>query len=222
MSWRWNRKRFIANMALSDKSSGSFTTNTTCNSPSTSSSYYSPSVVEDSPLDQRTLRAPNKELPMVPLPEIPAFQADRARTDNACQTQLPACPSSSPLVSSVRFTHVEIRSYKTMLGDNAFTDLPLGLDWDYAEGQRWSVEEFEQAVHFKEGTYKSANHYEPLTARERFWRLRLMGHSPSSIRTAERRRKIELVLEWAYRQNRDELTPSPCYNGYIFYKRYVI
>lgn len=123
---------------------------------------------------------------------------------------------------SVHFDHVEIRTYKTILGDNPFTDIPLALDWDYDEPQRWSVDEFEDAKHFKPDTYKSANDYEPLTTLERHARLLKMGQTKESIRNEERRRKVGLIMDWAYRQNRDELTPSPCYNGCIYFNRYVV
>ena len=123
---------------------------------------------------------------------------------------------------SVRFSDVEIRPYRIILGDNAWTDLPLGLDWEYDDPQRVTVQDFEESQHFRDGAYKSANDYEPLTAPERYARLRRAGYTDLQIRKLNRRRKIELVMEWAYRQNRDEPTPSPCLNGHVYFGRYVM
>lgn len=123
---------------------------------------------------------------------------------------------------SVRFSDVEIRPYRRLLGDHAGTDVPLGLGWDYAAPQRHSVDAFESAQHGKPETYQSANDYEPLTSIQRTERLRRAGYSHKRIRALERRRKIELVKEWAYRQNREELTPAPCANAHVYMQRYIV
>jgi hypothetical protein len=196
MTWTWNRKRHKRVMAIKEASSFS----------SLSSAEM---FAED--------KAHKKQSPPLAAPALKHSHSAQNESTFASATQ-----DSQSSKHSVRFSDVEIRPYRITLGDNAWTDIPLGLDWDYDEPQCVSIDAFEDNQHFKAGTYKSANDFEPLTTLERLERLRRAGYTGRQVRQLERKRKIELVMSWAYRHNREELTPSPCFNGHVYFHRYVI
>ncbi|GKY90679.1 hypothetical protein MPSEU_000041300 [Mayamaea pseudoterrestris] len=205
-SWKWNRNRKRQGNLLAINQAPS------CTSLSSAEMFA----------DDKIHR---KEMPMQtppPSPEAPKLHPPKTLNKESTSTTQDTQNSSNSSQHSVRFSDVEIRPYRITLGDNAWTDMPLGLDWDYDEPERYSVDEFEEAQHNKADSYKTANDYEPLTMQERYDRLRKAGYTHNQIRQMDRRRKIELIMAWAYRKNREELTPSPFCNGHVYLQRYVI
>jgi hypothetical protein len=124
-------------------------------------------------------------------------------------------------IHAVRFSHADIRSYKLILGDNPFAEIPLGLDWDHSHAIQKSCDEMEARQH-DDPHYVAAQHMETMTVEERVARLRQVGYTYHQIRNEERLRCITLVFEWAYRCNRDDAIAPPCPNGSILFRRYVI
>lgn len=122
--------------------------------------------------------------------------------------------------STVSFTDVEVRHYKLIVGDNPFVEVPLSLDWDYDESQLVSVDEFEER-HSRDD-YIHAQDMEPLDLSVRQVILRGVGYSNMQIRAEERRRRVILLMEWAYRHNREEPCVYSCANGPVLFRRYIM
>lgn len=120
----------------------------------------------------------------------------------------------------VSFSFVEVRQHQLILGDNPYAEIPLGLGWDFNVTPPASVDEFEKEYH-ESPDYKIAKELEPLDLAERQSRLRGVGYTNEQIRQEERMRRINLVMEWAYRRNRGE-PAATCPNGAVIFKRYVM
>jgi hypothetical protein len=121
----------------------------------------------------------------------------------------------------VAFSDVETRRHKRVVGDNPYTEVPLALGWEHETTQRETVEEH-QARQLSRPEYKDAQKILPLERNEREALLRGAGYSNEKIQLEERRRRIQLLLEWTYRQNREESTVYGCARGPILFKRYIM
>jgi hypothetical protein len=121
----------------------------------------------------------------------------------------------------VVFSHVEFRLYKRVIGDNPYTEVPLALGWEYEAARRQPVEEHQERQ-LSRPEYKDAQMILPLERGEREALLLGAGYTKERIRLEERRRRIQLLLEWAYRQNREESTVYGCCRGPILFKRYIM
>lgn len=100
---------------------------------------------------------------------------------------------------AVSFDNVEIRRYQLILGDNPFTEVPLALGWNYHyESENMSVDAHE-ARKLANESYVHAQYMEPMDVSARQARLRGVGYSNAQIRQEERKRRITVLQEWAYR-----------------------
>ena len=120
----------------------------------------------------------------------------------------------------VSFSNVQVRTYDLILGDNPDCSFPLSLGWRYNEQDKLDVEAFEHQRELKreervKDIYKSQQQQQqpspgpfsqplkeklpilPLTLQERRLRLRSLGYTEQQLRKAERKRRIELSLQWA-------------------------
>lgn len=126
----------------------------------------------------------------------------------------------------VSFSNVQVRTYEVILGDNPDCSFPLSLGWRYDAGDAVDVDTYESqyqqappekhredlhSMHIAQvlnpllSVSPSAIDYStegsmtplPLSLHERRLRLRAQGHSEQSLRQAERKRRIQLSMEWA-------------------------
>ena len=105
---------------------------------------------------------------------------------------------------TVSFDSVETREYGLIVGDSedVVDGFPLMLDWCHSEGVTMSVDEHEdQAKTLGRGPM------EELDAHQRRLRLRAMGFTEGQLRLAERRRRVQTTLDWAYGQNKQNTPP---------------
>lgn len=120
----------------------------------------------------------------------------------------------------VSFGSVQVRNYRRMLGENPFLEIPLGLDWEYDEDAVATIDSYDKA--HQTDDYVSAHELEPLSLSQRYHRLQQAGFSSADIRLAERRRRVQIALEWAFRNNADEVCACSCPNASVFLKRYIL
>lgn len=115
----------------------------------------------------------------------------------------------------VSFSNVQVRTYELIVGDNPDCSFPLSLGWRYQEEDTLDVDSFEQQRHERQedaigNTYTNLQQPQhqppgpskclpkfPLTLHQRRLRLRSLGHTEVDLRRAERKRRIELALQWA-------------------------
>lgn len=124
-----------------------------------------------------------------------------------------------PRVTRVRFDDVSVRRYRLIVGDNPYSEVPLALDWAHTNTEHLTVDAFEKN---KADDCVCAKDLEPLDLNQRQIRLRQVGYTIDRIRQEERRRRISQLMEWAYRQNRDEAAVYSCPNGAVLFKRYIM
>jgi hypothetical protein len=113
--------------------------------------------------------------------------------------------SESQRKKTVSFDTVETREYGLIVGDSEdiLDGFPLMLDWRHSEGVKMSVDDHEdQAKALGRG-----GPIEELDAHERRLRLRAMGYTEAQLRLAERRRRVQTTLDWAYGQNKQNTPP---------------
>lgn len=77
--------------------------------------------------------------------------------------------------------------------------------------------------HKTTNTTSNSNLIEPVSLDERVHLLRIVsGYTLVEIQQAERRRKMQAMMEWAYRVNRDDdAHPCPIKNCEVLYNRYI-
>jgi|UPI000581A1C5 hypothetical protein len=124
----------------------------------------------------------------------------------------------------VQFTNVNVRTYELILGDNPFVEYPLSLGWKYTTSEAIPVDAFDKR-HQLEITpdYAGAQKLKPLSGLERRrHRLLRVGYDDKMLRREERRRRIQLAQEWAYRNDRSEAVVCSCPNPMVFLKRYIL
>jgi len=143
---------------------------------------------------------------------------------NELDTTVNADVSSTTLNKpSVSFSAVEIRRYKLIVGDNPYCEIPLGLDWDHdEEAEVIGLDDYENGRRETRPGYTYAQYMEPLDVAERLSRLRSVGYTNEQIRIEERRRRVALLLEWTYRQNREEAVVFTAPNGAHMFKKYIM
>jgi hypothetical protein len=121
----------------------------------------------------------------------------------------------------VRFSSVQVRRHKVIFGDNPCAEFPLGLDWETtAEDTTMSVDDYDEKHTHPD--YLSAQKYEPLSLVERMAYLRHTGVSPSLLRQYERKRRVQLAMEWSYRVERTEPCACTCPNAAVYIRRYIV
>lgn len=124
----------------------------------------------------------------------------------------------------VHFSDVAIRTHELIVGDNPYTLYSLSLGWRYSEIPPTPVDEYD-AAHHEHSEYTRAQHMTPYTLEERQLRLRHVGYTKAQLLQAERRRKIQTILEWAYRRcrNRSDVADYPCPipQPNVFIERYI-
>lgn len=120
---------------------------------------------------------------------------------------------------NVTFSDVEIRLYERVLGDNPNTDMPLSLGWRFNVCKPLSVDEYTERHNAPD--YVGGKNLEPTEMRERERILLKSGYSRSMLYQEERRRRVQLGLEWGYRCNRMEMTTCNFPNAQTFIKRYI-
>lgn len=120
---------------------------------------------------------------------------------------------------SVSFSSVQVREYALILGDNEAPEggYPLSIDWKFNPQVETynSVEDYDQ-LRDEMGRRESLD-IEGLTQHERRLWLRNF-YTEDQLRQAERRRKVQEVLEWAYGQNQ---TSVPFFPTARFVERYI-
>lgn len=143
-----------------------------------------------------------------------------------------------PMLKKVSFSVVQIRCYEQIFGDNPETEYPLSLGWMYNEHGMTVIEpldnenegeaaaaisvaeedEEENVMDFTH-TFHSlvlkSRKYLPLSLHERCMRLRLNGYSEKFLRNAERRRRVELALDWASANPPTDM-PYPYSSSFFF------
>ena len=106
---------------------------------------------------------------------------------------------------SVAFSCVEVREHGLILGDSPDIDngFPLMLDWKYNKDTKiLPVDEHQERA---EALTRSP--IEELDPDQRRLRLRSVGYTEAELRLAERRRKIQLIHEFAYGNNKQNPPP---------------
>lgn len=133
-------------------------------------------------------------------------------------TRAVAAKDKTKQKKNVSFSTIQIRTYELILGDNPDCSFPLSLGWKYSEDNAVDLNDYECHHHPKrmQARIEDCVHVgqllginsplvdplmisamRPLTLHERRVLLRAQGHSEQSLRKAERRRRIELSLQWA-------------------------
>lgn len=93
----------------------------------------------------------------------------------------------------VSFGTVSVQQHQLILGDCPFSDgYPISLDWRHAEPVTVSIDEYEH----------DHSDFDKLDMHDRQLRLRQMGYSRKDMQAQERKRKIILVEEWAFGDNK--------------------
>jgi len=127
-----------------------------------------------------------------------------------------------PSNKRVTFSTVSKRLYNPILGDNPHVAFPLSMGWTYNEQEEIPVEIYDCDFHELEPDYVYAQDMEPLEVEERRMRLKAVGYTEKQLQQEERRRRIQLVLEWARSPNRQEGLPCTVTNASIFLQRYIL
>jgi len=136
------------------------------------------------------------------------------------QSVCAAVPLRKP--RKVSFKDVETRHYKLILGDNPFTEVPLGLGWEYGEESDCCTVDEHEERNQSNGAYVHAQYMEPMDVSSRQARLRSVGYSREQIRKEERMRRITVLQEWAYRCNREDSVICTVPNGAAMFKHYIL
>ena len=159
--------------------------------------------------------------------EIPASDHGRKRTQSpssptSAVEHIVASPTTtkSEPAKTVRFSDVHVRRYNRIVGDNPYVEVPLGIGWDYSASEVSSVDEHEE--HQFHANYVNANDLEPLEYEQRLEKLLACGLPKELINREERRRKLIIAHEWAYRMDPTDATPCTCRHGKIFLQRYIL
>jgi hypothetical protein len=122
---------------------------------------------------------------------------------------------------NVHFSDVEVRIYNRILGDNPYVEIPLSIGWKYTSEETLPVDEHE-ARQFQ-ADYLNAKNMEPMEeVAQRMEKLLSAGIPKEVIQRDERRRKIQIVKEWLYRNDPKDTTPCTCHYGQILIQRYLI
>ena len=99
----------------------------------------------------------------------------------------------------VSFSEVQVRIYELIPGDNPDCSFPLSLGWKHSKTETWGVDAYEKQG--KRGEHSGCDFFRaPLSQYERRLRLRSLGFTEKELRQAERKRRVELCLQWSYGQ----------------------
>jgi len=148
---------------------------------------------------------------------------------------------------TVQFGDVRVRRYRLIVGDNPYTEVPLGLGWEYTDGddlcageedhddvltpprspsQRCTVDAYEERKAMRGNEdgrgYRHAQYMEPMDVAARQARLRSVGYTNEQIRREERIRRLVILQEWAYRRNREDAVVCTVPKAAAMFKRYVL
>jgi len=124
---------------------------------------------------------------------------------------------------NVSFSDVEVRRHRLILGDNPYCEFPLGLDWEHDDQPEiMPIDRYEETRNSTRPDYTYAQDMEPLDITERQARLRRAGYTNEQLLTEERRRRVTMLIEWTYRQNRDEAVVFSAPNGANMFKHYIM
>ena len=131
-----------------------------------------------------------------------SLSSDKAEVKALVESATETTPSRKKTVS---FGSVEMREYGLIVGDSedVVDGFPLMLDWCHSEGVKMSVDEHEDQAK----TLGRRGPMEELDAHQRRLRLRAMGFTEGQLRLAERRRRVQTTLHWAYGQNKQNTPP---------------
>jgi hypothetical protein len=121
----------------------------------------------------------------------------------------------------VTFSDVQTRHYRRILGDNPYAVVPLSLGWEIEGVTQETVDEHEARVS-QSRDYRLAQKIQRLERDNREALLRRAGYSKDQVQLEERRRRAVMLLEWTYRQNRDECVVYGCEHGMMLFKRYIM
>lgn len=167
------------------------------------------------------VKAPPKHKPLKEEPSIDTevIPKEESPVDVKVAETTSATPSSKKKQKkNVTFSTVHMREYELIIGDNPDCSFPLSLGWRFVEHESMDlgVYESEHKPRRIQGRLEDRVHVgqllgliapaidplmvttmRPLTLYERRLILRANGHSEQSLRKAERRRRVELALQWA-------------------------
>ena len=143
-----------------------------------------------------------KEAPMC---ESTPLMEEQLRPNNSSKPDLMApiyklASSSHQTEKHVSFSEVHVRTYQVILGDNPECSCPLSLGWKHTV---WDIVDIDTYETLKERTREQhlagplSFARAPLSLHERRLRLRSMGFTENELRRSERKRRIELSLQWA-------------------------
>lgn len=170
------------------------------------------------PAKQKELKLPFGDIPVEGLPA--KLSTDQLATNgNAVVAEVKsAAVSPRETKKNVNFSTIHIREYELIVGDNPDCSFPLSLGWRFIEDETMDLDFYER--HHKpkrlQGRIEDSVHVgqllgvtlplidplmtttmRPLTLYERRLLLRAQGHSEQNLRKAERKRRVELSLQWA-------------------------
>jgi hypothetical protein len=91
--------------------------------------------------------------------------------------------------------------------------------WEYDDKQTLSVDDYE----ISRLTHRDVSDIEALPPEDRMVRLQTVGYSKEQLRREERRRRVQLVMEYAYRNDAEDsfYLDTCCPNADVLYKRYI-
>lgn len=121
---------------------------------------------------------------------------------------------------NVTFNSVTVRNFNLILGDNDGCNVPLSIGWKWVESEPILVDIFDKMYH-QDPDYVCAMKLEPLNLEERKQRLYSAGYSKQALLHEERRRRVQLAMEWANHQTKNNSHDCPSANTSFFIKRYL-
>lgn len=145
--------------------------------------------------------------------EYKDIQADT----EAQATAKTALKDERPKKKAVSFSHVQVRHYELILGDNPGIRYPLSIGWNYQLEEHNHVDDYEDRrararefrklhdrisprLYGKEGDDFDIDIFDgppdELSLYERRMRLRAFGYSEAYLRKLERQRQCRTALEW--------------------------
>jgi hypothetical protein len=120
---------------------------------------------------------------------------------------------------NVSFDSVTVRNFNLILGDNDGCSVPLSIGWKWVESEPMPVDIYDKIYH-QDPNYVCAKKLEPLDLEERKRRLYAVGYSKQHLQREERRRRVQLAMQWAY-QTTKTVNDCPNANITIFIERYA-
>ena len=115
------------------------------------------------------------------------------KSDSRVQTSYSRNHANTPRVG---FSTIKFRHYNRILGDHPTCDFPLSLGWTYRDSEELNVVDYDEIYHEGQSRYVPAKYLEPTAAQQRQDILTLSGYQRSRLRREERRRRMQILIEW--------------------------